>query len=207
VLDAGLHQPVGHGIGMAIGAQVARPGRQVLALMGDGGFGISAMDMDTLVRYGLPAVIVVMNNNSWSSVAAGHDAFYPDMGSWDNLPGLRYDRMFQELGCHGEHVEEPDQLRPALARAFSSGKPAVVNVVADTTDVHPLRIRICAGDTWTRGNVEQLPESGRDQLRRNGNPRTLRRIQKYWLDNGLDIPLAEFAALAGVSPDELGEER
>jgi acetolactate synthase-1/2/3 large subunit len=206
VLDAGLHQPVGHGIGMAIGAQVARPGRQVLSLMGDGGFGISAMDMDTLVRYRLPAVIVVMNNDSWSGVAAGHDSFYPEMGSWDNLPGLRYDRMFRELGCHGEHVVEPGDLRPALERAFSSGKPAVVNVVADTADVHPLRIRICAGDTWTRRNLDALPPSGREQLRKNGNPRTLRRIRKYWLDNGLDIPLADFAALAGTPVDELGEE-
>jgi acetolactate synthase I/II/III large subunit len=54
---------------MFVGAQVARPGKQVVTLIGDGGFGISAMDMETLLRYKLPAVVVVLSNSSWVTLA------------------------------------------------------------------------------------------------------------------------------------------
>jgi acetolactate synthase-1/2/3 large subunit len=170
--------------------------------MGDGGFGISGFDMDTLVRYNLPAVVVVMNNNNWASVAAGHDAFYPDMAPWDNLPGLRYDRIFTEFGCHGEYVTTPHELVPALTRAFESGKAAVVNVVADTTDIHPLRQRVSIGDTWSRQNAAQLPQAGKDILRRAvAAESSLARIRKYWIDNGVDIPESELRALAQEAGD------
>ncbi|MFC2950574.1 thiamine pyrophosphate-binding protein [Marinicaulis aureus] len=207
ILDAGLHQPVGHGIGMAVGAQIARPGRQVLALMGDGGFGISAMDMETLLRYNLPAVIVLMNNNSWSTVAAGHDEFYPEMGSWDNTHDIRYDRMFKELGCHTEHCVEPDEITPALDRAFASGKPSLVHVVADTRDIHPLRLRICWGDAWSRGDLDRLPPAAKEVLKRNASARTLRRVQKYWVDNGIDIPLEDLARMADFPLDKLDDDK
>ncbi|MGH7963260.1 MAG: thiamine pyrophosphate-dependent enzyme, partial [Candidatus Binatia bacterium] len=203
ILDAGLHQPVGHGIGMCVGAQVARPGKQVLTLMGDGGFGISAMDMETLLRHKLPAVVVLMNNSSWAGVAAGHDLFYPEMGSWDNLPGIRYDRMFKELGCHTEHVERPEEITPALDRAFASGKPAVVHVVSDTTDVHPFRLRICWGDAWSRNDLDKLPAGAREQLRKAASPGAIRRVHKFWLDNGLDIPIEELAVMADFPPEKL----
>lgn len=206
ILDAGLHQPVGHGIGMAIGAQIARPGRQVLALMGDGGFGISAMDMETLLRYKLPAVIVLLNNSSWAGVAAGHDLFYPDMGSWENLPGIRYDRMFKELGCHTEHVERGEEITGALSRAFESGMPAIVHVIGDTHDVHPLRLRVAWGDTWSRNNIGQLPPGARALLKRSATPATIRRVQKFWADNGVHIPLDELAELAEFPKDQLGSD-
>jgi len=206
ILDAGLHQPVGHGIGMCVGAQVARPGKQVVTLIGDGGFGISAMDMETLLRYKLPAVIVLINNSSWAGVAAGHDLFYPDMGSWDNSPGIRYDRMFRELGCHTEYVERPDEIVPALDRSFSSGKASVVNVVADTADVHPFRLRICWGDVWTRDDLDELPEGARAQLRKGASAGSIRRTRKFWLDNGVDIPAADLAKLADFPEEQLDEE-
>jgi acetolactate synthase-1/2/3 large subunit len=206
ILDAGLHQPVGHGIGMCVGAQVARPGKQVVTLIGDGGFGISAMDMETLLRYKLPAVVVLINNSSWAGVAAGHDLFYPDTGSWDNSPGIRYDRMFRELGCHTEHVEQPDEIIPALERSFSSGKASVINVVSDTSDVHPFRLRICWGDVWTRDDLDQLPEDARAQLRKGASAGSIRRTHKFWLDNGVDIPAEDLAELADFPKEKLYED-
>ena len=203
VIDAGLHQPVGHGIGMCAGAQVARPGKPVMTLIGDGGFGISAMDMETLLRHKLPAVVVLLNNSSWAGVAAGHDLFYPEMGSWDNLPGIRYDRMFRELGCHTEYADRPDEIIPALDRAFSSGKPALVHVVGDTNDVHPFRLRICWGDAWTRGDIDQLPEGAKAQLRKVASPATIQRTRKFWLDNGVDIPAEELAVMADFPKEKL----
>jgi thiamine pyrophosphate-dependent acetolactate synthase large subunit-like protein len=53
------------------------------------------------------------------------------------IEGVRYDRIFAEMGCHGEQVENPDDLIPALERAFKSGKPAVINVVGDKKTGHP----------------------------------------------------------------------
>ena len=206
ILDAGLHQPVGHGIGMAVGAQVARPGRQVLTIMGDGGFGISAMDMETLVRYNLPAVVVVMNNDSWSNVAAGHDEFYPCMGSWFNTPGIRYDQMFKDMGVHTEHAVRPEEVRPALDRAFASGKPSLVHVVGDTDEIHPLRLRVCWGDTWTRDNLNLLPQAASDLLKRNASLRSIQRVKKYWLDQGIDIPLSDLAEMAGTTIEALTEK-
>ena len=203
IIDAGLHQPVGHGIGMCAGAQVARPGKPVMTLIGDGGFGISAMDMETLLRHKLPAVVVLLNNSSWAGVAAGHDLFYPEMGSWDNLPGIRYDRMFRELGCHTEYADRPDEIIPALDRAFSSGKPALVHVVGDTNDVHPFRLRICWGDAWTRGDIDQLPEGAKAQLRKVASPATIQRTRKFWLDNGVDIPAEELAVMADFPKEKL----
>jgi thiamine pyrophosphate-dependent acetolactate synthase large subunit-like protein len=147
--------------------------------------------------------VVLLNNSSWAGVAAGHDLFYPEMGSWDNLPGIPYDRMFRELGCHTEYVERPEEIVPALERAFSSSKPALVNVVGDTHDVHPFRLRICWGDAWTRGDIDHLPEGARAQLRKAATPGTIQRTRKFWLDNGVDIPAEELAAMADFPKDKL----
>src|SRR6266702_2562123 len=54
-------------------------------------------------------------------------------------PGLRYDKVVEALGGHGELVERPDELRPALERAFASGKPALVNVLTDPSVAYPRR--------------------------------------------------------------------
>jgi thiamine pyrophosphate-dependent acetolactate synthase large subunit-like protein len=56
---------------------------------------------------------------------------------WSMLPDIRYDKIFEEMGCHGELVTEPQQLKPALERAFSSGKPSVINVIPDNSVVAP----------------------------------------------------------------------
>src|SRR6202008_1093089 len=65
VIDAGPLAPVGHGIGMAIGAQLARPGKQVVVVIGDGGLGIGGWDIETPLRYKLPIHTVLWNNSSW----------------------------------------------------------------------------------------------------------------------------------------------
>jgi acetolactate synthase-1/2/3 large subunit len=137
IVDAGPLAPVGHGIGMAIGAQLARPGKQVVTVIGDGGMGIGGWDMETAAKYGIPLVAVLWNNSSWGPSFEQMPILKGRTDAFDMLPGIRYDRIFQELGCHGEHVEEPDQIVPALRRAFESGKPAVINVVGDKRIGHP----------------------------------------------------------------------
>lgn len=137
IVDAGPLAPVGHGIGMAIGAQLARPGKQVVTVIGDGGMGIGGWDMETAAKYGIPLVAVLWNNSSWGPSFEQMPLLKGRTDAFDMIPGIRYDRIFQELGCHGEHVESPDQIVPALGRAFESGKPAVINVVGDKRIGHP----------------------------------------------------------------------
>ncbi len=137
IVDAGPLAPVGHGVGMAIGAQLARPGKQVVAVVGDGGIGIGGWDMETAAKYGIPLVVVLWNNSSWGPSFEQMPLLKDRTDPFDMIPGIRYDKIFQELGCHGEHVEKADEIVPALRRALASGKPAVVNVVGDKRIGHP----------------------------------------------------------------------
>lgn len=201
ILDAGPRVALGQGVGMAFGAAVAQPGKQVVALVGDGGVGLSGMDVETLARYGMPAVIVVLNNGSWGGNALARTEIQPGMGSWDMTPGLRYDAVMQPLGCHVEHVERPADLRPALRRALASGKVAVVNVVADTdgTGVSLPWLRLKIGEFWSRG-IDDLPESALKHFRA-VSPLEALRLQKSARDNGTEIDLAFIAAITG-HPEE-----
>jgi len=137
VLDAGPLAPVGHGIGMAIGAQLARPGKQVVIVLGDGGLGIGGFDLETARRYGLPIVAVLWNNSSWGPAFEEMPALKGRTDPFDMLPDLRYDRMAEVMDCHGEFVTHPGQVREALERAFRSGKTALVNVIGDRQIGHP----------------------------------------------------------------------
>jgi acetolactate synthase-1/2/3 large subunit len=138
VLDASTYGGVGHSIGMGIGAQLARPGKQVIGLIGDGGIGVAGFDIETAARYKIPVVFFLFNNSGWMSTEY-QKMLCPTMDSWGMLPEIRYDRIFAEMGCHTEWVTEPRQIRPALERAFHSGKTAVINAVPDTTVLAPLQ--------------------------------------------------------------------
>jgi len=131
IVDAGPLAPVGHGIGMGIGAQLARPGKQVIVVIGDGGFGIGGMELETALKHRLPIVTLLWNNSSWGPSFDQMPMLKGRVDPFDMLPELRYDRMFEAIGCHGEHVTRPDEIRPALERAMAAGKPSVVNVIGD----------------------------------------------------------------------------
>jgi thiamine pyrophosphate-dependent acetolactate synthase large subunit-like protein len=121
---------MGVGIPFGLGVKVAHPDKQVLVLQGDGSFGMNGMELDTAARHNINIVCVVSLNGGWSSDTP---LTYP---KGEKRPGrdlgyTRYDKTAESLGCHGEYVEEPAQIRPALERAFASGKPALVNVKTD----------------------------------------------------------------------------
>ncbi len=133
VVDAGPLAPVGHGVGMGIGAQLARPGQQVVVISGDGGLGIGGFDMETAARYKLPIVTILWNNSSWGPNFDQMPGLKGRTDPFNMLKDIRYDKIFAEMGCHGELVETPEQIVPALERAFKSGKPAMINVLGDTS--------------------------------------------------------------------------
>ena len=137
VIDAGPLAPVGHGFGMGVGVQLARPGAQVALIMGDGGLGIGGFDLETAARYKLPVVCVLWNNSSWGPSFESMPLLKDRTDPFNMVQDVRYDKVFAEMGCHGEHVENPDDIIPALERAFKSGKPALINVVGDKTVGHP----------------------------------------------------------------------
>ena len=149
VIDAGPLAPVGHGFGMGIGVQLARPGSQVVLVMGDGGLGIGGWDMETAARYKLPIVCLLWNNSSWGPSFESMPLLKDRTDPFNMLQDIRYDKIFSEMGCHGENVTDPDEIIPALDRAFKSGKPSLVNVIGDKTVGHPTLGGNLLGSTGT----------------------------------------------------------
>jgi acetolactate synthase-1/2/3 large subunit len=130
---------VGMGLGMVIGAACARPDKFVcIPTMGDGAFGYHLSELETLARLRVPTVIVVHNNNSWSMVYSDQRRIWgrdQKTGSFFS-ESTHYEKAAEALGCApGEFVTEPDQIRPALDRAYKTAlrerKPVVVNVITD----------------------------------------------------------------------------
>jgi acetolactate synthase-1/2/3 large subunit len=140
VLDAGQQAGVGHGVGQAIGAALATDRKKIVfSLLGDGGMGLAGWDIETAVRWKLPIVYLVYNNDIWyadsvkmwgmkmEALKPPKDEFIPNY----LLEDVRYDKMYEIIGCHGEWVTDSAEIRPALeraCRAAEKGQPAVVNV-------------------------------------------------------------------------------
>jgi acetolactate synthase-1/2/3 large subunit len=134
VLDPGPFGTLGTGAPYAIAAKVVFPDKLVGTIYGDGGFGFSAMEYDTMVRLGLPVIGVMGNDGVWSNIKTFHKAAYPERVVAADLGRRPYHEMVRGLGGHGELVTDPDEIRPALERARASGLPALVNVhLAETT--------------------------------------------------------------------------
>jgi acetolactate synthase-1/2/3 large subunit len=145
-LDQGNLGLIGSGIPFAIAAKLARPQEQVLVLNGDGTFGLNGMEMDTAIRHHLPIVVVVANDAAWGMIKHRQELIYgPDRVVGTELGLTRYDRVVEALGGYGEFVEQPQDIRPALERAFASGRPALINVVVDPTIASPATRRTARG--------------------------------------------------------------
>jgi len=126
-LNSGPFGTMGVGLPFGIGAKIARPEAQVIVVHGDGSFGLNAMELDTAVRHRVPILVVISLNGGWTAdpkrEKPGRDLGY-----------TRFDRMAEALGCHGEYVERPEEIRPALERAqarVDQGMVALVNVRTD----------------------------------------------------------------------------
>jgi acetolactate synthase I/II/III large subunit len=136
-LDPGPFGCLGTGPGYALAAKLARPDRQVVLLLGDGAFGFSGMEFDTLARHGVNVVGVMGNNGIWGLEKHPMEFLYGYSVAADLRPATRYDKVVEALGGHGELVERPRDVRPALERAFAAGKPALVNVLTDPSVAYP----------------------------------------------------------------------
>jgi acetolactate synthase-1/2/3 large subunit len=119
---------MGIGLGLAIGARLACPDRTVACVTGDGSAGFSIAEFDTMVRRGIPVVVIVLNNSSWGEpvMPARSGASYPTVGT--DLSGTSYAAVAAGFGAFARSVERLEDLAPAIRDAISSGKPACVDV-------------------------------------------------------------------------------
>lgn len=143
-LDPGPLGTLGVGTPFAIAAKAAMPDTEVIVLFGDGAFGLTGFDYDTLIRFQMPVIGIIANNAAWNQVRYGQiERYGRERGNVANvLSPLRYDRIVEAMGGHGEYVTEPSQIRPALERARNSGKPSCINVM-----VNP--------DVFSSGTIQQ----------------------------------------------------
>lgn len=132
-LDPGPMGTLGVGGGYALAAKLLRPDEQVLIINGDGTFGLSCMEFDTMTRHKLNVVSVIGNDSAWSQVRHIQLGAFKSEIATKLGPLTRYDKLVESLGGHGELVQAASDIRPALERAFASGKPACVNVITDGT--------------------------------------------------------------------------
>ena len=131
-LDPGPFGCLGVGPGYATGVHEAGFGGRIVCVMGDGAFGLNGLDFDTLVRFEIPAVLVVGNDGAWGEIRVPQVGMYgADAEIATRLAPSRYDRLCEVFGGHAEHVEAPAELAPALERALAAGEPAIVNVMLD----------------------------------------------------------------------------
>jgi acetolactate synthase-1/2/3 large subunit len=127
MLDPGPFGCIGVGLPYGIAASLAFPDRQVLVATGDGAFGFNAIEIDTAVRHKAPVVIVVANNGAWQIEVHDQTVTHGKVVG-TKLQFSDHAAMARAFGMHGERVEKPSELGPALDRAFAN-RPALVDVV------------------------------------------------------------------------------
>ena len=128
-LPHGFFGCMGSGLGMAMGAKAAAPDRPVVCTSGDGSIGFAIAEFDTMVRHGLPTVVVVLNNHAWgSSVHFQERNSGPERVHGTHLGAARYDQVAVALGGRGVRVTDVAAIRPALREALASELPTCIEV-------------------------------------------------------------------------------
>ncbi|TMD99154.1 MAG: thiamine pyrophosphate-binding protein, partial [Chloroflexi bacterium] len=119
-LDPGALGCLGVGVPFAVSAALTLPGRRVIAVVGDGALGFSAMELDTAVRRGARVLVVVANNAGWNIERQDQIERFGGNLVGVELPGCRYDLLARALGAHGERVEDAGTLPAALRRGLEN---------------------------------------------------------------------------------------
>ncbi len=126
-LDAGSYGTMGIGLGFAVAAAVCNPGQRVVSVQGDSAFGFSGMEMETICRYKLPVIVVILNNNGIGGGPAELPADGPPPPN-AYLPTARYEKIAEAFGAGAFYVDDPADLRAALDAAAALDGPAIVHV-------------------------------------------------------------------------------
>jgi len=137
-LDYGLYGSLAVGLPYANAAKLLYPNKRVLLMSGDGAIGFNFMEFETSIRKGLPVVAVISNDQGWGMIRHSQEIRMGHAIPNGTFIGkVNYHGMVEALGGLGLYVEKPADIRPALEKAFASGKTACINVMTDTTTVSP----------------------------------------------------------------------
>jgi acetolactate synthase-1/2/3 large subunit len=128
---------MGYGIPAAVGAKRIFPDRQVLALTGDGDFLMNGQEFATAVQYGLPIIIVLLDNGMYGTIRMHQEREYPGRVSATILKNPDFAAYARAFGGHGERIERTEDFAPALDRAVASGKPAILHCLVDPEAITP----------------------------------------------------------------------
>ena len=126
----GKSTQLGYGLGLALGAKMAAPDKQVINVMGDASFGMAGLDIETAARSEIPILTVVLNNGVMTHYYDHMPYATEHWGS--NALGGEYAKVAEALGAYGERVESPDEVAPAIQRALAAnheGKPALLEMM------------------------------------------------------------------------------
>ena len=119
---------MGHGLPGAIGAKLAFPRRQVVALAGDGGFLMTGQELASAVQEQVPVVCLVINDGSLTAIRILQDKHYAGRRFAVDLKNPDFAEYARAFGALGLRVRRPQQLAPALRRALRSRRPAVLDL-------------------------------------------------------------------------------
>ncbi|MBH0779742.1 thiamine pyrophosphate-binding protein [Nocardia bovistercoris] len=129
---------LGVGQGFAIGLAIARPGRPVATVIGDGAVGFHLSEFDTMARHNLPITTIVFNNGAWGISRHGQELVFGEQNlAVVDLERTAYHEAARALGCEGVEVDRIEDLAPAIRKAQESGRPTCVNVMIDRDLIHP----------------------------------------------------------------------
>ncbi len=124
---------LGTGLPYAIGAKLVAPDRAVYCVSGDSAFGFNMQELETAVRLNTPVITIVAVDGAYGMEKSAQRRVFGREAPWfhhDHAP-VRYDKVAEAMGCHGEYVDKASDLPAALDRAVESGKPAVIHAVVD----------------------------------------------------------------------------
>jgi len=134
---------LGAGVAQALGAAIAHPDKQVYCIIGDGAMGFNQQEVETAIRNNLNVIYLVCADKQWGMVKMNQQfalkplktLFFKSLGPNETINAdfheIRFDKLGEAMGAHGERVSSPDELTPALQRSREAGKCAVIHVDVD----------------------------------------------------------------------------
>ncbi|WP_028782614.1 pyruvate oxidase [Thalassobacillus devorans] len=154
---------MGSGLPGAIAAQLAYPGRQAIAVCGDGGFTMVSQDFVTAVKYDLPIKVIVLNNKSigmikYEQQQMGHQTYQTDLGEMD------FAKFAEACGGEGYRVEKFEDLENSMKQAFASNKPAIIDVVIEEQAPLPGHINYTQAVNFSKFLIKEFFDSGKIEL-------------------------------------------
>ncbi|PIC04367.1 acetolactate synthase [Anoxybacillus flavithermus] len=128
---------MGYGLPAAIGAKLAHPQRPVVSLSGDGGFMMTMQELETAVRYHIPIISIVFNNQMYGTIRMYQELRYPNRVIGTDLSAISFANVAHSLGADGVRIETETQFSQALIKALQNNKPTVIEVMTDPHVLSP----------------------------------------------------------------------